>query len=104
MVGWVAHQMIEEMYDARYAHDLVEAAHEDPANTSNMPVFVYQCLSKKYGLKSLVEQACWDLVCNIEEYRQSYQEVPVSTRALYAGLTHTGVLGGNFWLFFGGEL
>jgi len=73
-------QLIEEMYDARYAHDLVEANHEEPAakaSSSSMPVFVYDFFSKKYGLKGLVEQTCWDLVCNLEEYRASYQEVEV---------------------------
>eukprot|EP00658_Telonema_sp_P-2_P020156 TRINITY_DN17951_c0_g1_i3.p1 TRINITY_DN17951_c0_g1~~TRINITY_DN17951_c0_g1_i3.p1 ORF type:complete len:519 (+),score=43.63 TRINITY_DN17951_c0_g1_i3:335-1891(+) len=41
------------------------------------PVFVNELFCKKYGLKSLVEQICWDLVCNLQEYRKSYQEVEI---------------------------
>ena len=69
-------QLIEEIYDARYAHDLNEGKNEelgDPkvgwmwCDSANIivglfqenhlfPVFVSELFCKKYGLKSLVEQ------------------------------------------------
>lgn len=78
-VTWLL-KLIEEIYDVRYAHDLNEGKNEelgDPKENHLFPVFVSELFCKKYGLKSLVEQVCWDLVCNVQEYRGSYQEVDI---------------------------
>lgn len=39
------------------------------------PVFCYQFLGKKYGLRKLVDQTAWEFLCSIEALRASHLDI-----------------------------
>jgi hypothetical protein len=78
---------IEEIYDERYTHDTVdlrnEGAEEPSERLSNIfPVFVVDAFSKRFGLRSLVDQNCWDMLFNVHALRKQHLEVEVFARFL----------------------
>jgi hypothetical protein len=79
---------IEELYDARYAHDTADLKNDGPEDGPSdrlsdiFPVFVVDFFSKRYGLRSLVDQGCWDLLFNMHAQRKQYLEVEVFARFL----------------------
>lgn len=78
---------IEEIYDERYTHDTVdlrnEGAEEPSERLSNIfPVFVVDSFSKRFGLRSLVDQNCWDMLFNVHALRKQHLEVEVFARFL----------------------
>ena len=87
-LSWLM-RAIEEIYDARYTHDTAELKGEEedggggtPADRmSNIfPVFVVDFFSKRYGLRSLVDQTCWDTLFNMHALRKRHLEVEVFAR------------------------
>jgi len=80
---------IEEIYDTRYAKDtqeLKEGEEEGSGDGSNaptpFPTFVVEFFTKRYGLRSLIDQSCWDLLYNIHRFRKENIEVEVFARFL----------------------
>ena len=90
-LSWLM-RAIEEIYDARYTHDTAELKGEEEGGgggggggagdrMSNIfPVFVVDFFSKRYGLRSLVDQTCWDTLFNMHALRKRHLEVEVYAR------------------------
>ena len=61
-------RFMEEIYDDRYTHDTQDLQNDNPNNDASerlsniFPVFVVDFLSKRYGLRKLVDQHAWDLL------------------------------------------
>ena len=87
-------KMIEEIYDDRYDHDTADLRNaerggdtkvpeEQTDRLSNIfPVFVVDFLSKRFGLRSLVDQHAWDLLYNVHALRATHLEVELFARFL----------------------
>mmetsp|Transcript_7896 Transcript_7896/g.28005 ORF Transcript_7896/g.28005 Transcript_7896/m.28005 type:complete len:567 (-) Transcript_7896:104-1804(-) len=79
-------RLLEEIYDSRYARDMADIKDEDPEETERLaasfPVFVIDFFSKRYGLRQLVEQTCWDLLYNVHLLRKEELEVEMFARFL----------------------
>eukprot|EP00941_MAST-03F_sp_MAST-3F-sp1_P002997 g2997.t1 len=81
-------RLIEEIYDARFVHDSADFKEdgtvvEKGERLSNLfPVFVVDFFSKRYGLRKLVDQTCWDLLFNTHAMRKEHLEVEVFARFL----------------------
>jgi hypothetical protein len=88
-------KMIEEIYDDRYDHDTADLRNAESGNgdtkvpeehtdrLSNIfPVFVVDFLSKRFGLRSLVDQHAWDLLYNVHALRATHLEVELFARFL----------------------
>mmetsp|Transcript_903 Transcript_903/g.1002 ORF Transcript_903/g.1002 Transcript_903/m.1002 type:complete len:671 (+) Transcript_903:384-2396(+) len=54
----------------------------DPALLRIFPVFVMDHISKRYGLRQIVDQMCWDLVYNVHAYRRQKLVIEVFARFL----------------------
>jgi hypothetical protein len=85
-LAWVM-RLIEDSYDARFAHEKMEVEREDDISTadpllSTFPIFVVRQLCTLVGLKNLVDQTCWDLLYNANKYRTDYLEVEIFMRFL----------------------
>ena len=90
-IAWVM-RLIEEIYDARYTHDTSELREDIEENEGenkkpkhharDFPSFVVKFFSKRYGLQQLVYQTCWDLLYNVDRYRQEYLEVDIFAQFL----------------------
>jgi hypothetical protein len=86
LLSWLM-RAIEEIYDARFAHEAAEVGRGESdfvaEQVSNLfPAFVVKRLSTKVGLRSLVDQTCWDLLYNSHVYRRDYLEVEMFCRFL----------------------
>ena len=93
ILSWLM-KMIEDLYDARFAHEKndVERDAELSLKLSSsldsklqqqvFPVFIYKQLSTVLGLARVVEQNCWDLLCNTDRLRLEYLEVEIFGRFL----------------------
>eukprot|EP00945_MAST-04E_sp_MAST-4E-sp1_P006562 g6562.t1 len=88
-------KMIEEIYRDRYEHDTADLRAASKGNPekktddgneerlSNIfPVFVIDFLSKRFGLRSLVDQHAWDLIYNVHAMRKEFLEVEIFARFL----------------------
>ena len=94
---------VEHIYDERYVHDTYDLRSENidsktgevsltnsgkkrpppEERYSNMfPVFVVDYMSKQYGLKTLVDQQCWDLLYNLHALRRESREIEIFARFL----------------------
>ena len=82
---WLLKQ-IEDIYDARYAHDVAELeamAGADPdelddvAATLPFPAFVKNWCGRQYGVRALAEKAAWEVMCNAEAARSAGQHASV---------------------------
>lgn len=89
-LAWLM-RWIEELYDVRYARDTADINGDDGDDavsndteriSSVFPVFVVEFFSKRYGLRSLVEQMCWDLLYNVHTMRKDTLEVQIFSRFL----------------------
>ena len=85
---WVM-KLIEEIYDSRYTQDIADLQKEETADrdtsdrdTNLFPVFVIAHISKRYGLKSLVEQTAWDLLYSVSVMRKDSLEIEIFARFL----------------------
>eukprot|EP00746_Dinoflagellata_sp_MGD_P065412 gnl/MRDRNA2_/MRDRNA2_27260_c0_seq1.p1 gnl/MRDRNA2_/MRDRNA2_27260_c0~~gnl/MRDRNA2_/MRDRNA2_27260_c0_seq1.p1 ORF type:complete len:694 (+),score=154.74 gnl/MRDRNA2_/MRDRNA2_27260_c0_seq1:103-2184(+) len=72
-LGQLLH-FLDEVYDARFTRDAArvrnqqgEASAIDP--NMSFPDFVVDFASKKYGLRKLVNQSCWDLAESVDQLR-----------------------------------
>eukprot|EP01029_Cantina_marsupialis_P027608 TRINITY_DN773085_c0_g1_i1.p1 TRINITY_DN773085_c0_g1~~TRINITY_DN773085_c0_g1_i1.p1 ORF type:complete len:541 (-),score=172.26 TRINITY_DN773085_c0_g1_i1:310-1896(-) len=82
---------VNTIYDERYIRDtsdLKDDYEEDSAASpterlSNIfPVFVMDYYQKRFGLGSLVDQKCWDLLFNVHSLRKSNLDVEIFARFL----------------------
>ena len=82
---WLLKQ-IEDIYDARYAHDVCEleamaGADEDELDDAfrarPFPEFVKNWCGRIYGVKALAEKAAWEVMCNAEAARSAGQHASV---------------------------
>ena len=94
-VSWLM-RVIEDIYDARFAHEKnhtirkeqqkinrerttgnpdVAEDEGDYSFCNSFPVFVAQRLTTVIGLKSLTDQTCWDLLCNIDRNYKDFLEI-----------------------------
>ena len=83
---WLLKQ-IEDIYDARYAHDVAELeamAGADPDElddeamaTLPFPAFVKNWCGRQYGVRALAEKAAWEVMCNAEAARSAGQHASV---------------------------
>lgn len=89
-VTWLL-RLIEEIYDARFIHDSADFKDDGtavPGEETNsrlshqFPIFVVDFFSKRYGLRTIVDQNCWDLLFNVNLYREKYLEVAIFGRFL----------------------
>ena len=89
-ITWLM-RLIEEIYDARFIHDSADFKDDGtsvPGEQSKQrlshqfPVFVVDFFSKRYGLRNIVDQNCWDLLFNVNMYREKHLEVAVFGRFL----------------------
>ena len=90
-------RLIEELYDTRFAHEAAEVNREDSAAVNEQvsrifPVFAVRRLSMRVGLRSLVDQTCWDLLYNTHMYRKDYLEVEMFARFLQEFYDHDDLL------------
>ena len=83
VMSWVM-RGIEDIYDARYIHDTVELTNDDGlddlddeataalTNRSSLdfPKFVVEFFFKRFGMRNLVEQNCWELILNVAVMRR----------------------------------
>jgi hypothetical protein len=94
LLSWLM-RLIEEIYDARYAHEAADIAREENIEekiSTIFPAFVVRRLSMRSGLRSLVDQNCWDLLYNTHVYRRDYLEVEVFARFLQEFYDHDDLL------------
>ena len=96
LLSWLM-RLIEEIYDARYAHEAADIVREDNMSaeekvTTIFPAYVVRRLSMRAGLRSLVDQNCWDLLYNTHIYRRDYLEVEVFARFLQEFYDHDDLL------------
>lgn len=86
-LSWLM-KKIELLYDARFAHEKMDVERDDELSATDklvklFPVFVVKHLSTVVGLlKGLVDQTGWDLLLNVDIYRQEYLEVEIFARFL----------------------
>jgi len=83
---WVM-RLIEEVYDSRYAKDTADLKGGDedggappPPAAQPFPAFLLEFFSKRYGLRSLIEQNCWDLLYNVHRLRKESLDVEIFGR------------------------
>ena len=90
-LSWVMRH-VEELYDARYAKDTADlrgdagAAAPGGSDAAAAPVpfpaFVVEFFTKRYGLRSLIDQTCWDLLASVQALGGAHPEVALFGRFL----------------------
>lgn len=96
LLSWLM-RLIEEVYDSRYADEAATVKRDeiDSSETeisSIFPAYVVRRLSVRAGLRSIVDQTCWDLLYNTHVYRRDYLEVEVFARFLQEFYDHDDLL------------
>jgi hypothetical protein len=86
MLSW-AMKIIEELYDARFTYEKMDVERDEDIAVADklvsvFPIFVLKRLSNMVGLKTIMDQTCWDLLYNIHMYRRDYLEVEIFARFL----------------------
>lgn len=82
---WVM-KIVEDLYDHRFSHEKNDIEREDESPNFDLmllifPVFVVRRIGTNVGLKTLVDQTCWDLLYNVNLYRKDNLELEVSTQS-----------------------
>ena len=95
-LAWVM-KIVEDIYDYRFSHEKNDVQREDDSPSFDLmllifPVFVVRRLGTNCGLKSLVDQTCWDLLYNTHVYRRDYLELEVFARFLQEFYDHDDLL------------
>jgi hypothetical protein len=76
-LAWLM-RLIEEIYDSRYAKDTAELKEGEEgggggggggSGQTPFPTFVVEFFTKRYGLRSLIDSTCWDLLYNTHRLR-----------------------------------
>lgn len=97
-LSWLR-KTIEEIYDARYVHDMIEVQQEakEQSKSTKVPIkkstigsivpkqfpdFVIEFLTKRYGLKRIVERQAWDLLYTVHSFRKNYTDIELFARFL----------------------
>jgi hypothetical protein len=85
-LSWLM-RLIEEIYDNRYAKDTADLKTSststpnsnapESSGSTPFPTFVVEFFTKRYGLRSLIDQTCWDLLYNVHTLRKENLEVEV---------------------------
>jgi hypothetical protein len=96
LLSWLM-RYIEDLYDSRFAHEAADIGREESLETAEkisgiFPVFVVKRLSMKVGLRSIIDQTCWDLLYNAHIYRRDYLEVEMFCRFLQEFYDHDDLL------------
>lgn len=99
-LSWVM-KLVEDIYDHRFAHEKHDVEREEEAPSFDLillifPVFIVRRLGTKVGLKTLVDQTCWDLLYSTHVYRQDYLELEIFARFLQEFYDHDDLL---FYLY-----
>jgi hypothetical protein len=92
---------VEEIYDSRFEHEKNEVEREEDSPSFDLillifPVFVVRRLGTKVGLKTLVDQTCWDLLYSTHIYRRDYLELEIFGRFIQEFYDHDDLL---FYLY-----
>lgn len=96
-LSWVM-KYVEDLYDSRFNHEKHDVEREEEEMPSFdiilliFPVFVVRKLGTNVGLKSLVDQTCWDLLYSLHIYRQDYLELETFGRFLQEFYDHDDLL------------
>lgn len=95
-LSWIM-KILEDIYDARFIHEKHEIEREEDAPAIDLilaifPVFVVRRLGTNIGLKSLVDQTCWDLLYSLHIYRRDYLELEIFGRFLQEFYDHDDLL------------
>jgi len=89
-ITWLM-RLIEEIYDNRFIHDSADFKDDGTSVpgeqakqrlSHQFPIFVVDFFSKRYGLRNIVDQNCWDLLFNVNLYREKHLEVAIFGRFL----------------------
>eukprot|EP00948_MAST-09A_sp_MAST-9A-sp1_P003305 g3305.t1 len=96
-------KLVEGIYDARFRHDMQDLKEEanlvEDSNEGTMrrrenrmkaedrmsnifPVFIVDHLSKTFGLRTLVDRECWELMYHLHKLRKSNDELEFFARFL----------------------
>jgi hypothetical protein len=99
-LSWVM-KLIEDIYDSRFAHEKHDVEREEEMSSFDLillifPIFVVRRLGTNVGLKSLVDQTCWDLLYSVDYYRNDYLECELFGRFLQEFYDHNDLL---FYLY-----
>lgn len=78
---WVM-KIVEDIYDHRFSLEKNDIEREEESPSFDLmllifPVFVVRRVGTNVGLKTIVDQTCWDLVYNVNLYRKDYLELEV---------------------------
>jgi hypothetical protein len=79
--SWVM-KIVEDLYDHRFSHEKNDIEREDESPNFDLmllifPVFVVRRIGTNVGLKTIVDQTCWDLLYNVNLYRKDNLELEV---------------------------
>ncbi|RYH07209.1 hypothetical protein EON65_41980 [archaeon] len=92
---------VEDVYDARFEHEKNEVEREDDSPAFDLillifPIFVVRKVGTNVGLKSLLDQMCWDILHSVNTYRRDYLELEIFARFLQEFYDHDDLL---FYLY-----
>jgi hypothetical protein len=89
--NWVMRH-VEDLYDNRFDRDTMDLAEEEAAAAEgkkaparppqSFPAFVASWFSAHFGLKTLVDRVCWDLVYSVHRLRGTSVDVELFARFL----------------------
>ena len=84
---WVM-KIVEDLYDHRFSHEKNDIEREDESPNFDLmllvfPVFVVRRIGTNVGLKTIVDQTCWDLLYTVNLFRKESLEIEVSNSVLY---------------------
>lgn len=97
---WVM-RSVEDLLDARFAFEQMDIERNvddsglDGVNNKMLnifPVFIVKRLSTLVGLKSLVDNMCWDLLYNLHRFRSTYLEAELFIRFVQEHYDHDDLL------------
>jgi hypothetical protein len=99
-LSWVM-KHIEDIYDSRFVHEKHDVEREEDMSSFDLillifPIYVVRRLGTNVGLKSLVDQTCWDLLYSVDYYRNDYLECELFGRFIQEFYDHNDLL---FYLY-----
>lgn len=91
----------DEIYDARYERDALTMQSEAEGQSRNkqvqtFPDFVYDFVSKRYGLKALLSNYCWGMISSVELMRTQSDSIEIFGKFLEESYDSVDLL---FYLF-----
>jgi len=76
-VAWLL-RIMDGIYEDKIVMDASDSRENLPP--LRMPVFIFQWLTQRYGLKPLIEQGCWDIQVAVDTYCDTNEEVEMFRR------------------------